>query len=77
VVQIVERERDGDIIARLTRQAHLHGRSFEEELREVLRQDVPLSPEELVAIVRQVQAMTPDVPQTDSADIIRTFRDAR
>jgi plasmid stability protein len=58
--------------------ARRNGRSLEAELREALRlmrPKVPKRREELVELSRLLRAMTPDVPQTPSEDLIRADRD--
>ena len=70
------RNLDDDVVERLKHKAHQNGRSLEAEVRELLKQSANRkNPEELLAIADRIAAMTPDVPQTDSAELIREDRD--
>ena len=65
-----------EVVERLKYKAKQNGRSLEAELRELLKQAASRkTPEELLAIADRIAAMTPDVPQTDSAKLIREDRD--
>ena len=65
-----------EVVERLKYKAKQNGRSLEAELRELLKQAASRkTPEELLAIADRIAAMTPDVPQTDSAELIREDRD--
>ncbi len=67
---------DDEVVERLKKKAKDNGRSLEAELRELLKQAAKRkSPEELLAIADRIAAMTPDVPQTDSAELLREDRD--
>ncbi len=67
---------DDEVVERLKKRAKDNGRSLEAELRELLKQAAKRkSPEELLAIADRIAAMTPDVPQTDSAELLREDRD--
>ncbi len=67
---------DDKVVERLKKKAKDNGRSLEAELRELLKQAAKRkSPEELLAIADRIAAMTPDVPQTDSAELLREDRD--
>ncbi len=67
---------DDHVVERLKKRAKDNGRSLEAELRELLKQAANRkSPEELLAIADRIAAMTPDVPQTDSAELLREDRD--
>ncbi len=67
---------DDHVVERLKKKAKDNGRSLEAELRELLKQAAKRkSPEELLAIADRIAAMTPDVPQTDSAELLREDRD--
>ncbi len=67
---------DDKVVERLKKRAKDNGRSLEAELRELLKQAANRkSPEELLAIADRIAAMTPDVPQTDSAELLREDRD--
>lgn len=65
-----------EVVERLKYKAKQNGRSLEAELRELLKQAASRkTPEELLAIADRIAAMTLDVPQTDSAELIREDRD--
>ncbi len=65
-----------EVVERLKYKAKQNGRSLEAELRELLKQAASRkTSEELLAIADRIAAMTPDVPQTDSAELIREDRD--
>ncbi len=69
------RNLDDAVVAKLKAQAKAHHRSLEAELREILtvtaRAPVSLNRR---AIAEQIAAMTPDVPQTDSVELLREDR---
>ncbi len=70
------RNLDGQIVERLKSRAKENGRSLEAELREILAaaaRSVTLA--EFRAAARRISAMTLDVPQTDSTELIREDRD--
>ncbi len=71
------RNLDDAVVERLKYKAKQNGRSLEAEVRELLKQAADRkTTEELLAIADRIAAMTPtDRPQTDSAQIIREFRD--
>lgn len=78
MAQVIVRNLDEEIVAALKRKAALHGRSLEQELREILSAAARLGREERVAIADRIRAMTPPgVAQTDSTDLIRRDRDRR
>jgi plasmid stability protein len=71
-------EIDQRLLARVMRQAELHGRSLEQELHAIVRNAVPYTPEERVALAETIAAMTPrKTQQTDSTLLIREDRDSR
>ena len=70
------RDLDEGIIEALKRRAKASARSLEAEMREILIQAArPAAPVGLRAQAERVAAMTPDVPQTDSAGLLREDRD--
>lgn len=73
------RNLDDEIANALKKQAKAHNRSLEAELRQILTDHVrgPSQGAQLRAIAEHIAAMTPDVPQTDSAQMIRDDRDLR
>ena len=71
------RNLDDDVVAKLKAQAKAHHRSLEAELRTLLSEAAARpSREEFRRIAARIRAMTPDVPQTDSALLIREDRDS-
>jgi plasmid stability protein len=78
MAQVIVRNLDGGTVRLLKMKAELHGRSLEQELREILSNAARLSPEERVALAERIAAMTPPgAQQTDSAQLIREDRDRR
>ena len=70
------RNLDDDVVERLKGRAKVNNRSLEAEIREILAlESQKPSLSEFRLIAERIAAMTPDVPQTDSAMIIREFRD--
>ncbi|HYD71415.1 FitA-like ribbon-helix-helix domain-containing protein [Azospirillum sp.] len=79
---LVIRNLDEGVIESLQRSALLHGRSLEDELRDIVTQAArtasvrrPLSAEEKLAFADRICAMSPPGPQTDSTLLIREDRD--
>ena len=67
---------DEKVLEALKKQAKRHNRSLGAEVRQILADAVsPTPPTDLLALADQIAAMTPDVPQTDSADLLREDRD--
>ena len=67
---------DDEVVAKLKARAKAHNRSLEAELREVLKTAAdPSSEVNLRQLAEQIAAMTLDVPQTDSAELLREDRD--
>ncbi len=76
MAQVIVRNLEDDVVERLKLKAELHGRSLEQELREILRAAAPLTVEQKLALMRRAQAMTPKgVKQTPSEILIREDRD--
>ena len=76
--QVLIRNLEDDLLADYRESAKRNDRSLEAELRELLRRSRPLrrkSKAELVEIARQIRAITPNVPQTPSEQIVRELRD--
>jgi plasmid stability protein len=66
---------DAKVIEVLKARARAHNRSLEAELRELLNAAArPTSPVDLRTLADCIAAMTPDVPQTDSVDLLREDR---
>jgi len=77
MAQALIRNLDDDLLADYREIAAANGRSLEAELREALRIARPLSPrkrEEALARLAAIRAMTPDVQQTPSEQLIREMR---
>jgi len=67
---------DEATLARLHKLAQAHDRGLEAEVRSILDQSVRRADRDAaVKRAREIAAMTPDVPQTDSADLVREDRD--
>ncbi len=72
---------EDDVISSLEAEARRRNRSPEAEVREVLRRHRELgcrpTVEELLALADKVAALTPEVAQTDSTDLLRESREER
>ncbi len=70
------RNLDDEVVKILKERARAHDRSLEAELRELLSASAR-GPDRLAlrALAERIAAMTPDVPQTDAALLIREDRD--
>lgn len=72
---------DDDVVERLKQRAKANNRSLEAELRQIATEaaeasaDRKMSTTELIKAARRIREMTRDVPQTDSAELIRADRD--
>ena len=78
MAQALIRNLDEDLLEFYREAAKHNGRSLEAELREALRRAKPMTPrrrDDLVELSRQLRAMTKDVPQTPSEQLIREDRD--
>lgn len=76
MANVTIRNLDDEVVARLKARAKANRRSLEAELREILTRSAgSMTREELIAFAKRVAAETPDVPQTDSAELIREDRD--
>jgi|GEM_PF-1915742 len=64
-------------VAALKAKAAGNERSLQQAIDDILRKPRPLSVGDRVTLLRLVRAMTPEVPQTDSAELIREDRDSR
>ena len=72
------RNLDGDIVEALKARAKTHNRSLEAEIRQILVDQVRRPSwrgAELLERAKRIAAMTPDVPQTDSVELLREDRD--
>src|SRR5512132_993203 len=69
---------DDDIVETLKARAKAHNRSLEAEIRQILADQVRRpwrGGAELRALAEKIAAMTPNVPQTDSVELLREDRD--
>jgi antitoxin FitA len=70
------RNLDDDLVAALKQRARRNNRSLEAELRTLLRDAAgERSLTSLRELADQIAALTPDVPQADSAGLMRDDRD--
>jgi len=75
MAQVIVRNLPDDVVARLKARAASRRRSLEQELRDILSEAARPSREEILADFDRIRAMTPKVPQTYSAELIREERD--
>lgn len=77
MAQVLIRNIENEILDDYREAARRNDRSLEAELREMLRRMRPKANkrEELVGLARKIQAMTPNLPQTPSEQLIREDRD--
>lgn len=69
------RNLDDEVVTQLKERAKARNRSLEAELREILTDAVkPSTAISLRELAERIAEMTPDVPQTDSAELIREDR---
>ncbi len=70
------RNLDDAVVEKLKERAKANNRSLEAELRVVLAEAARPAPRrDLRELADRIAAMTPNVPQTDSTEIIREWRD--
>lgn len=78
MASVTIRNLDDDIVAKLKAQAKAHNRSLEAELRQILTNSASTLPAvDLRELANRIAAMTPNVPQTDSAELLQELRDQR
>jgi antitoxin FitA len=75
MAQVLVRNLPDDVVARLKARAALARHSLEQELRQILIEAARPGRDEILADIDRIRAMTPNVPQTDSAELIREDRD--
>jgi plasmid stability protein len=75
VATLTIRNLEDDVVDALKARARRNDRSLEAEVRELLR-DVAVggSVESLRDLADRIAALTPDVPQTDSTELVRANR---
>jgi plasmid stability protein len=71
MAQVLVRNLPDDVVARLKARAARACRSLEQELRHILIDAAQPGRNEILADLNRIRAMTPEVPQTDSAELIR------
>lgn len=77
MVQVIINNLDDSVIAALKARAAKHGKSLDEELREILAAAAKSSRQELLAELDRIRAMTRPGPRPLAEDIIREDRDSR
>ncbi len=78
MASVTIRNLDDDVVAKLKARAKAHKRSLEAELRQILTNTAAASSAvNLRELANRIAAMTPDVPQTDSTELLRELRDQR
>jgi antitoxin FitA len=75
MAQVLVRNLPDDVVARLKARAARARHSLEQELRLILIDAAKVGREEILADMERIRSMTPKVPQTDSAELIREDRD--
>jgi plasmid stability protein len=77
MAQVIVRNLDDRVVARLKRRAKARGRRLEQELREILAEAAKPSRAELLTEIDRIRAMTPPGRRIDSTALIREDRDSR
>lgn len=75
--QVIIRNLDDSVVAALKARAAKHGKSLEQELREILAAAAKPSREELLAELDRIRAMTRPGEHPLAEDLIREDRDNR
>jgi antitoxin FitA len=75
MAQVLVRNLPDDVVMRLKARAARQGHSLERELRRILIDAAQPGRDEALADMDRIRALTPKVPQTDSAELIREDRD--
>jgi plasmid stability protein len=73
--QVLVRNLDDQVIDQLKHKAEIKGHSLEQELRDVITAAAPLTPDEKVALARQLRALSPPLQHVDVRAAIRSGRD--
>ena len=68
---------DDEVIVAIGLKTELKGHSLEQELRDILKAAVPVTPRERVALSRKIRGMQSQPARLDSTDVIRAARDTR
>jgi plasmid stability protein len=78
MAQLIVRNLEGELVARLKRRAAEHGRSAEAEHREILRQALTEEPRRsFKELAAQVRAMIGNRPQIPAEDLLYEAREER
>jgi plasmid stability protein len=77
MAQVIVRNLDEQVVSSLKFKADLHGRSLEQELRDILNRAAELTSEEKRKLADRIAAIRPRPLEDDSADLIREDRDTR
>jgi plasmid stability protein len=75
MAQVLVRNLPDDVVMRLKARAARQRHSLEQELRRILIEAARPGRDEVLADMDRIRALTPKVPQTDSAELIREDRD--
>ena len=75
MAQVLVRNLPDDVVARLKARAARARHSLEQELRDILIEAARPQREEVLTDMDRIRALTPKVPQTNSAELIRQDRD--
>jgi plasmid stability protein len=73
--QVLVPNLDDQVIENLKTKAELKGCSLEQELRDVLANAAPLTPEEKIALFQKLRAMSPPLGDIDTCTAVRRGRD--
>jgi antitoxin FitA len=73
--QVLVRNLDDRVIESFKTKAELKGRSLEQELRDVLTNAAPLTPDEKIALFRKLRATTPALGDVDVRAAVRHGRE--
>jgi len=71
MAQAQTHSRADELESAFKRRAHANGRTFSQEVEEILKKDVPFSPEERVAISRYFRSQHPEIQPSLTLDEIR------
>ena len=77
MAQVIIRNLDASVLDRLRRRAEQRRMSLEESLRQILAAAARQTPEERLARMRRIRAMTPTGRRRTGAALIREDRDRR
>lgn len=75
MAQVLIRNLRDDVLEAHRARAKAHGRSLEQELRTLIENAAPYTPEERLAAALRLQSLTPPGPRSDPAALIREDRD--